>query len=241
MSEISLQVSPFASSFFRQTAVIHILAFSNEECFRWWASSPAAAIINTADQIPALRLYKATRDHRHRELKPDVFVVCAIIGIQVVGWASWGLPKKRWRSETLMEAVYRKVIEYRDAFEDWMFPSWWNNPDRRTIFLAARQHCMEKFLGPGGIDKVWCLKVLSVHPDFQRRGVGTALLDWGLSHARSQGEEVYLEASEFGKGLYLKKGFKEVGELIVDDKGDQAMWTCMLWDPTIASSLDRIE
>jgi ribosomal protein S18 acetylase RimI-like enzyme len=80
-----------------------------------------------------------------------------------------------------------------------------------------------------------------VHPDFQRRGVGSALLDWGLSHARFQGEKVYLEASEFGKGLYLKNGFKKVGELVVDEEGDRAMFTYMLWDPVIVRSADKIE
>jgi len=82
------------------------------------------------------------------------------------------------------------------------------------------------------------LHVLVVHPRFQRKGVGATLLDWGLEKARARGEKVYLEATNFGEGLYLKKGFKEVGFMILGNNGDIQM-PCMLWDPTTAT--DRAE
>ena len=69
---------------------------------------------------------------------------------------------------------------------------------------------------------MWYLKILCVHPGFQRRGVGAILLDWGLNHARERGEKVYLESSEYGKGLYMKKGFKEVGEIVLGEQGSCA-------------------
>ena len=72
-------------------------------------------------------------------MKPGTLVVCALIDDQVVGWASWGLPKRLWRSETLADVIYRKVIEYKDALEDWLFPSWWYNfLDGRNLIVYNR-------------------------------------------------------------------------------------------------------
>jgi predicted N-acetyltransferase YhbS len=99
---------------------------------------------------------------------------------------------------------------------------------------------MDKFLGRGAVHEMWYLKVLAVHPGYQRKGVGAALVDWGIKHARARGEKVYLEATPFGKGLYLKKGFKTVGELHVGVEGDEVRLPCMLWDPATAPSDEQI-
>ena len=202
--------------------------------------SPELAITDSVEQIPPLRLYKQTRDHRHRELDPKGIVVCAIIDGKVAGVAAWKMPRKLWRSESLGEVVYRKGIQYKDALEDWLFPSFWYDHGRRNRFQKAQEDCMEKFLGSGALDDMWYLKVLAVHPGYQRRGVGAALLDWGLKHARARGEKAYLEATLFGKGLYLKRGFTTVGELLVGEEGDEVRLSCMLWDPASAPTDDQI-
>jgi predicted N-acetyltransferase YhbS len=99
---------------------------------------------------------------------------------------------------------------------------------------------MDKYLGKGKIDEMWYLAILCVNPKFQRRGVGAALVDWGLTHARARGEKAYLEASPFGKPLYIKKGFKVVGDLVVGEGDDQLNLPCMLWDPATAPSDQEI-
>ena len=82
------------------------------------------------------------------------------------------------------------------------------------------------------------MKILCVHPGFQRKGIGAKLLDWGLKHARERGEKVYVEASEFGKGLYSKKGFKELGEIVLGDM--EVVLPCMIWDPATALIQEEI-
>ena len=236
-SEITLQVPPFPSVYFRQTGIVECLAFSNSALTRWWSTTPQDAIINSIGDIPSFRMYKTIRDHAHRELKPGILVVCALIDDQVVGAASWGLPKKLWRSETLAEFIYRKAIEYMDDLEDCLFPSWWNNLPKREEFNRLQQGSLEKYLG-SAIDETWYLKVLCVHPGFQRKGIGAKLLDWGLKHARERGEKVYVEASDIGKGLYIKKGFKELGEIVLGD--GEVVIPCMIWDPATAPSQDEI-
>ena len=197
--------------------------------------------MDTVEEIPPLRLQKTIRDHRHRELDPKTVVVCAVIDGEVAGVASWHVPAPLRRSESLAEAIYRKGIEYKDALEDWMFPLYWMIPEKRAAFSQSLLDAMDKHLGKGKIDEMWYLKILAVNPKYQRRGVGAALVDWGLEHARQRGEKVYLESSENGKGLYLKKGFKPVGEIVLGEEGKQLTMPCMLWDPDSAPSQKEVE
>ncbi|KAG0654888.1 40S ribosomal protein S20 [Rhodotorula mucilaginosa] len=53
------------------------------------------------------------------------------------------------------------------------------------------------------------LEILAVHPDFQRKGFGQALLESVLLAADRDNLPVYLEASAMGAGLYRKHGFVE--------------------------------
>ena len=54
------------------------------------------------------------------------------------------------------------------------------------------------------------LCMLSVSPETQRRGVGTALLRAGIEETERRGLQIYLDASPQGIGLYEKLGWKRV-------------------------------
>ena len=60
------------------------------------------------------------------------------------------------------------------------------------------------------IPAYWHLQTLAVSPDYQRRGVGRCLLEWGLEMAREEGVSVTVESSDVGRQLYAKNGFKVV-------------------------------
>src|SRR5579862_1944952 len=200
MSDIELHVSPSPASYIRQTAIIQTIAFANSPLTRYWSPTPADHDIQSLDQISSGRLRRAIRDHAARELQPGNFIVCAIIDGVVAGFAVWGVPKPLWRSETLAEVLYRKSVEYKNALEDWLIPAWWMIPERYKRFKSIQEQCIESYLGPGNIDRTWYLKVLCVNPNYQRKGIGGILVNWGLKHARERNEKAYLEASEFGKG-----------------------------------------
>ncbi|KAJ5183801.1 hypothetical protein N7492_001417 [Penicillium capsulatum] len=52
------------------------------------------------------------------------------------------------------------------------------------------------------------LEILGVHPNYQRRGLASRLLKWGLERADQDGVEVYLSSSPEGKPMYEKYGFQ---------------------------------
>jgi N-acetylglutamate synthase-like GNAT family acetyltransferase len=53
------------------------------------------------------------------------------------------------------------------------------------------------------------LSTLVVSPEWQRRGIGTVLMENGLKEADELGLQTVLGASKKGKGLYKKYGFVE--------------------------------
>lgn len=79
---------------------------------------------------------------------------------------------------------------------------------------------------PKGID-YWYLHYAAVRPEHQGKGWGGAAICEGLTPARSGGLPVYLEtAKESNVALYLKLGFKVVGEWDVP-KGGPHFWSML--------------
>jgi len=65
------------------------------------------------------------------------------------------------------------------------------------------------------------LEMLICHPDFQNRGAGTMLSQWGLDKAKAENLNMTLFASEKGRRLYTKLGFKTVCTFRVQLDGEE--------------------
>ncbi|KAL2861588.1 acyl-CoA N-acyltransferase [Aspergillus pseudodeflectus] len=79
------------------------------------------------------------------------------------------------------------------------------------------------------------LEFLATRPDQQGRGVGKALLRWGMDLADKQQRRIYLEATTPGFPLYAKMGWKALEEAEIDytqwgGEGKQVL-TLMARDP----------
>jgi predicted N-acetyltransferase YhbS len=57
------------------------------------------------------------------------------------------------------------------------------------------------------------LKFLHTDPKHQRRGAGSALIQWGLEKSRELQLPAFLEASVTGYKLYAKHGFRDIATL----------------------------
>ena len=60
------------------------------------------------------------------------------------------------------------------------------------------------------------LRALHTLPEYQGKGCGSALLQWGLKQIDVDGRRVFLEATPQGHSLYAKHGWKDVNEMVFD-------------------------
>lgn len=72
------------------------------------------------------------------------------------------------------------------------------------------------------------LELLGTHDDYQRRGLGSAMLEWGCSKADSEGLETYLDASERGRPVYKKHfGFTTERVIKIPDRSAYGSFLCL--------------
>ena len=77
---------------------------------------------------------------------------------------------------------------------------------------------LNQFYGVEPIDQVGVIWAVYVHPEYRRRGIGTRLTEEIIDHFNNLGFNSIrlIYASEEGKRIYLKKGFKRGNYLILD-------------------------
>lgn len=60
------------------------------------------------------------------------------------------------------------------------------------------------------------LNAIATHKDFLKRGVATALLNWGIGMAEKDDLPIVLEAVPEIAPVYARSGFKQVGRFVLD-------------------------
>ncbi|KAJ2983913.1 hypothetical protein NQ176_g343 [Zarea fungicola] len=71
-----------------------------------------------------------------------------------------------------------------------------------------------------GDSKYIYLASIAVHPDYQRRGIGGTLLDWGIDQADKLQVPIYTEASKDGFGLFIAYGFEKLDHVSLIHKAE---------------------
>ncbi|KAK4210997.1 putative GNAT family acetyltransferase [Rhypophila decipiens] len=72
-------------------------------------------------------------------------------------------------------------------------------------------------------ENCWYLMTIATTPDQKRRGIGKMLMQWGLDQAKADKRNVFLTATDEGKFLYEKVGFKLLDEFEAAGKTHYAM------------------
>lgn len=78
------------------------------------------------------------------------------------------------------------------------------------------------------------LRIMATHPDYQRRGAGTMLCNWGISEVQKKNSRISVFASPMGKLLYTHLGFEELGVVVVQVEGEEEklIIPAMLYEPS---------
>ncbi|KAI1871738.1 hypothetical protein JX265_005724 [Neoarthrinium moseri] len=109
---------------------------------------------------------------------------------RLAAFARWSVP----RADGLQDIP---LPEYPKTWDPELTAALWDGmPRNRSAVMGARPH--------------WMLEFLGVDAEYQNRGLGFALVDWGCREADSAGLEVYLDATIRGLPFYKKNfGFED--------------------------------
>lgn len=120
-----------------------------------------------------------------------------------VGAAIWG-PPGQWRND------FDRVSDSADR----LISILGTNPTRAIDVVVAMEESH-----PASVPH-WYLALLGTHPDWQRTGVGAALMRPILSRADSEGLPAYLESSKESNIAYYRSfGFEVTGEIRIPNGG----------------------
>ncbi|OOF98058.1 hypothetical protein ASPCADRAFT_205328 [Aspergillus carbonarius ITEM 5010] len=145
-------------------------------------------------------------------IAPDVHVLVATDTTtnKIIGYARWAFPARDPETSTVELSPEGKglVGEYSNgkALPEGM---------RQDVYDAFWKMLKEK-------SEVWVregdfvLEFLATLPEAQGKGVGTALLKWGMEQADKRNARVYLEATTDGYALYRKFGWEELEVMEMD-------------------------
>lgn len=106
-------------------------------------------------------------------------------------------------------ALERKLLALEDRYLALVCPDRSVDPHRLEQYAASITDCFPFSDFPD----MWFLATLAVDPQFQRRGIGQQLVQWGLQQAARDNVPVGLEASVQGTALYEKLGFQIINTL----------------------------
>ncbi|KAI9375185.1 acyl-CoA N-acyltransferase [Aspergillus egyptiacus] len=179
---------------------------------------------NAFPNLPYDAVHAAKQQRYLRKLAhPETHVLAAVdeSGV-VVGCARWLIP-----------GVVRTTAAeagHEEKKEEEMLPEGTNREIYEGFFRVLEERGRE-FLREDDI----VLEFLATHPDAQRKGVGKALLTWGMERADQLQRRIYLEATTEGLPVYEKLGWRELARVVLDysrwgGEGGQEL-TLMVRDP----------
>lgn len=170
--------------------------------------------------------WKATT--KNRDGKPNTIFLKAIVPskekpgeTEIAGIAIWA------QASTVEGYGDAPVVDLAEAMDlNALFPG--NESEQRYArqldrsFRKRRIEVIKEVSAKASPPAVLVLDLCAVDPGFQRLGIASKLVEWGLREAKERGGlEAVLEASAMGRHVYWKLGFQQDGdecEYIVDEE-----------------------
>jgi GNAT superfamily N-acetyltransferase len=122
----------------------------------------------------------------------------------------------------IQSELERTLLSFADQYNEF-----WRMD--RSIDWARYFEWQEIVKADASLEDNWHLTALAVSPKYQRRGVGSMLVDVGLELAKRDNISSLLESSRVGEKLYSKKGYKILSQFYLNDGTE--MGYAMRFDP----------
>lgn len=154
---------------------------------------------------------------RRQLCNSGVHIHSAFVGDKVAGFAIWAPPKTAERYIPWHLRGFDLLLQLWDALYYIVYPPFirrfFDKYDterlrRRDLIQAADAEYEEKII-PEDVkqEDYWSLAALGVSDEFERRGIGSQLLKWGMDAADKSDKAIVVAASIEGERLYTKHGF----------------------------------
>lgn len=139
-------------------------------------------------------------------------------------------------ARSLRPELNRALLAIQNKYASVMHPDPAQDTERNRQFVDHGQPEFDKHMKPltdalqQSRGYIFCW-TMAVDPSFQRRGIGAALLRWGLEQAARERVPVLLFGSAKGAPLYQKLGFEDIGLVSFHGlAGDRIM---VYWPPGV--------
>ncbi|KAI1503109.1 hypothetical protein F5X99DRAFT_135731 [Biscogniauxia marginata] len=134
-----------------------------------------------------------------------------VVGLAIWAQASFVPGRGEAPSNDLHRTVDLEALYPGDEAEQRFLCQVWRSLVRRRIEVVREKATAEP-------PSVMVLEMCATDPSFQRRGIASRLVQWGLDEARRRGiPEATTEASSMGRSVYERLGFRPEGPDIVYD------------------------
>ncbi|PVH97924.1 hypothetical protein DM02DRAFT_532181 [Periconia macrospinosa] len=189
----------------------------------WWATKEPLSIrhpsLETRKARMTKRILPTFRDPRVLVdwVKAVHVPTSTVIGI--AGWFAPGCPLHNpWRRSAVDFYGWKDLMGWSDEEVDEMWSgtdlAGWddemakNDEDRRRYF-DGEEH--------------WFLAPLITWKEWQGKGVGSKLLNWGIEKADREGVPLYLESAPTARAVYLHSGFVPLGKVNMVRRGPRVV------------------
>ncbi|KAF9878694.1 GNAT family protein [Colletotrichum karsti] len=135
---------------------------------------------------------------------------------QVVGYARWDWNgpaddplTTKWRQNNtgFLKTVERTVLDWQGRYIKYFRLDKSASYEHHAVFEKEGAEAGNPY---APLKSFWLLEVLGVHPDWQGKGVGKKLMQWGLERSDEDKVPIVLIATTDGQRLYTKLGFDVV-------------------------------
>jgi GNAT superfamily N-acetyltransferase len=226
-----LTVKPQVPQWRLQMTEIFQLAFHDQCVFRWFHKTMLPKPTTAAD-LDRERTNWWKRILALYAANPHITQVFAISKDKVIGVAQWQVPGQA-RAESFLQWFYRQFLILSLRVHVKFFAPEWLNIDHWEMRGHGRRgkDTWEDALGDD-YHQYHILDILWVTPEWQRRGIGVALIRWGLERAEGMGMGAVL-ATDLGEmtDYYAKFGFVVFKQWRYGDEDGFVQRNLMRWKP----------